>query len=97
MLFADSFAFANERQATLLERNPQINFVRSSDKETQKKQPSQHEKEHIETKTTVVTRKLKKWWACRSNYWKNWSLTDRSVCDVNETSNYVAHLISVTK
>lgn len=59
MLLADSFAFANERQATLLERNPQINFVRSSDKETQKKQPSQHEKEHIETKTTVVTRKLK--------------------------------------
>ena len=43
-------------------------------------------------------KKKKKWWACRSNYWeKNWTLTDRSVRDVNETSNYVAHLVSVTK
>lgn len=27
----------------------------------------------------------------------NGTLTDRSVCHVNETSNYVAHLILVTK
>lgn len=37
---------------------------------------------------------------CKSFFrllWVNETLTDRSVCDVNETADYIAHLIFMTK
>ena len=105
-------AVAGKRQATLLERNTQVNFVRQ--RNAGKKKREEQSSQHIEKRTyrdkdnssemrksqrkKRQKKKKKKWWACRSNYWeKNWTLTDRSVRDVNETSNYVAHLVSVTK
>jgi hypothetical protein len=63
-------------------------------KETYRARQRQYSDETTQGKKDVyiyITRPL------RSADLGNGTLTDRSVCHINETSNYVAHLIFVTK